>query len=97
MQSESPEAIDMSDETAETLDLYGINGKETAPRGTKMSSHRKLPITARDSIAHAARYDFRCPPSSLSQTIFAFFKSTTGGSSLSRTGGRFPRAEWQRR
>lgn len=44
----------------------------------------------------AARYDFRFPPSSLSQTNRYFFKSTTSGSSLSRTGDRFPRAERKR-
>jgi len=70
----------------------------TEPRGTKMSPHLKPFRFKRDTAAHAAaRYDFRCPPSSLSQTIFCIFKSTTGGSSHSRTGGRLPRAEWQRR
>jgi hypothetical protein len=41
------------------------------------------------SAAHAAtRYDFRCPPSSLSRTIFAVFKLITGGSSNLRPADR---------
>jgi Protein of unknown function (DUF1501) len=42
MQSEAPEAIDMSDESAETLDLYGINDKETAPYGRLCLLGRRL-------------------------------------------------------
>jgi hypothetical protein len=36
----------------------------------------------------AARYDFRCPPNSPWQTSLCFARSTIGGSSSSRTGGR---------
>lgn len=42
MQTEAPEAIDMRDETAETLDLYGVNDKETAPYGRLCLLGRRL-------------------------------------------------------
>jgi hypothetical protein len=59
----------------------------------KRSPHRKLLISVSDFAAHAAAlYDFKCPPSSLSQMIFDFFKLITGGSPSSRTGSRLPRA-----
>ena len=45
----------------------------------------------------AARYDFRCLPSSVWQTILCFARSTTGGSSSSRTFCRCSRPEWPRR
>jgi len=45
----------------------------------------------------AARYDFMCPPSSVWQTSLFFARSITGGSSLSRTGGRWSRPVWPRR
>jgi len=68
------------------------------PPCLKISPHRKPSGFRRDTAAHAAaRYDFRCPPSSLSQTTDCFFGPTTSELSLSRTGGRLPRAEWQRR
>jgi hypothetical protein len=42
MQSEAPEAIDLSDESAETLELYGINDKETSGFGRLCLLGRRL-------------------------------------------------------
>jgi hypothetical protein len=55
---------------------------EDMPTSQKSAEQRTQTMTALSaaSVHAAARYDFRCPPSSLSQTIFAFFKFITGGS-----------------
>ncbi|WP_404307303.1 DUF1501 domain-containing protein [Neorhodopirellula lusitana] len=42
MQSEAPEAIDLSDESEETLELYGINDKKTASYGRLCLLGRRL-------------------------------------------------------
>src|SRR5207253_8860356 len=42
MQAEAPEAVDLSQETAETLDLYGLNNKETAGFGRMCLLPRRL-------------------------------------------------------
>jgi hypothetical protein len=42
MQSESPEAVDLSKETTETLELYGANDKETAAFGRQCLLARRL-------------------------------------------------------
>jgi Protein of unknown function (DUF1501) len=42
MQAEAPEAIEISDESAETLNLYGINDKETASFGRLCLLGRRL-------------------------------------------------------
>jgi hypothetical protein len=42
MQAEAPEAVDFSQESAETLALYGIDGKETAPFGRLCLLARRL-------------------------------------------------------
>jgi len=42
MQADAPEAIDLEDETQETLDLYGINEKETSSYGRLCLLGRRL-------------------------------------------------------
>jgi hypothetical protein len=42
MQAEAPEAVDLAKETAETLDLYGANEKETAAFGRQCLLARRL-------------------------------------------------------
>jgi hypothetical protein len=42
MQSEAPEAIDLGQESAETLDLYGVNDKDTASYGRLCLLGRRL-------------------------------------------------------
>ena len=42
MQADAPEAVDLSKETAETLDLYGANEKETATFGKQCLLARRL-------------------------------------------------------
>jgi uncharacterized protein (DUF1501 family) len=42
MQAEAPHTIDLSDETQETLDLYGMNQKETAVMGRLCLLARRL-------------------------------------------------------
>ncbi len=42
MQSTAPEAIDLADETAETLDLYGLNNKQTQAFGRQCLLARRL-------------------------------------------------------
>ena len=42
MQADAPEAIDLKDETQETLDLYGINEKETSSYGRLCLLGRRL-------------------------------------------------------
>ena len=56
----------------------------------RLAQQRTQVATAFSAIAGhaAARYDFNCPPSSLSQTIRCFFKSTTGGLSNLRPADR---------
>ncbi len=42
MQADAPEAIDLKDESVETLDLYGVNDKETAAYGRLCLLGRRL-------------------------------------------------------
>jgi len=42
MQSDAPEAIDLSQESAETLELYGVNDKDTASYGRLCLLSRRL-------------------------------------------------------
>ncbi len=42
MQADAPEAVDLSRETAETLELYGVNDKETATFGKQCLLARRL-------------------------------------------------------
>jgi hypothetical protein len=72
-------------------------GRTTLNSRSAQQRTHVLPSVLASVDQAAAQYDFRCPPSSVLQTSLYFVRSSLGGSSFSRTGGRSSRPVCPRR